>query len=100
MDIGKIAQLIYDYTSGYPFLVSRLCQLIDENVSKSARSLSAAWTKQGVEEAVRMILSEDNTLFRSVTAKLQNYPELKASLHDVLMEGSKLSYKVLFEGRV
>ncbi|MBQ6733865.1 MAG: hypothetical protein IJR00_03040 [Lachnospiraceae bacterium] len=46
------------------------------------------------------ILSEDNTLFRSVTAKLQNYPELKASLHDILMEGSKLSYKVLFEGTV
>ena len=29
MDTAKIAQEIYDYTSGYPFLVSRICQIID-----------------------------------------------------------------------
>ena len=33
MDIKYIARLIYDYTSGYPFLVSRICKLIDEKVS-------------------------------------------------------------------
>ena len=29
LDTAKIAQEIYDYTSGYPFLVSRICQIID-----------------------------------------------------------------------
>lgn len=33
MDIPLLSKLLYDYTSGYPFLVSRLCQLIDEDVS-------------------------------------------------------------------
>ena len=33
MNIEKIASLLYDYTSGYPFLVSKLCQLLDENTS-------------------------------------------------------------------
>ena len=35
MDIEKIAWTIRDYTAGYPFLVSRICQLLDEKVSKS-----------------------------------------------------------------
>ena len=34
MDVEKIAGLLYDYTSGYPFLVSRLCKIIDEDVSR------------------------------------------------------------------
>ena len=33
MDIGAMAGLIYDYTSGYPFLVSKLCKLIDEEIT-------------------------------------------------------------------
>lgn len=32
MDISEISKLIYDYTSGYPFLVSRLCKILDEYV--------------------------------------------------------------------
>ena len=30
MDRKEMAGILYDYTSGYPFLVSRLCQLMDE----------------------------------------------------------------------
>lgn len=33
MDIRAIAELIYDYTSGYPFLVSRICKLLDERIA-------------------------------------------------------------------
>ena len=33
MDIPQIAGLLYEYTSGYPFLVSRLCKLMDEEIS-------------------------------------------------------------------
>ena len=32
MDVAGIAGIIYDYTSGYPFLVSYICKLIDERV--------------------------------------------------------------------
>ncbi len=30
MNINEMAGLLYAYTSGYPFLVSRLCTLLDE----------------------------------------------------------------------
>ena len=91
MDTAKIARLIREYTNGYPFLVSRICQLIHEEVSKSM-PLEEAWTKTGVEEAVKLILAENNTLFQSLTKNLNNYPELKASIRSILMEGTKLTW--------
>lgn len=33
MDIPQIAGILYEYTSGYPVLVSRLCKLMDEKLS-------------------------------------------------------------------
>ncbi len=33
MDVEEMAGLIYEYTSGYPFLVSRICKLMDERVA-------------------------------------------------------------------
>ena len=91
MDTAAIAKSIREYTNGYPFLVSRICQLIDERVSKTL-PLSEAWTGKGVDEAVKLILAEDNTLFQSLTKNLNNYPELKASIRSILMEGEKLSW--------
>ena len=32
----KRQELLYDYTSGYPYLVSRICQLVDERVAEMA----------------------------------------------------------------
>ena len=63
MDTGKIAGIIRDYTSGYPFLVSRICEKIDVDVSKSM-GLKAAWTSAGIDEAVKMILAEGNSNYK------------------------------------
>ena len=84
MDTAQIAKQIRDYTNGYPFLVSRICQLIDERVG--------TWTVNGVETAVKMILAEKNTLFDSLSSKLDNMPEIRASLRCLLMEGARLVY--------
>lgn len=91
MNTGEIAGLIRDYTNGYPFLVSRICQLIDTEVSKQT-GLPEAWTKGGFDEAVKMILNESNTLFQSLMGKLEKYPELKASIRKILMEGERLPF--------
>ena len=93
MDTAAIAKSIREYTSGYPFLVSRICQLIDEKmVPGRFSSLSEAWTIYGIDEAVKLILAENNTLFQSITKNLENHPELKASLRSILMEGKRLSW--------
>ena len=93
MDTANIAQLIYDYTSGYPFLVSRICQIIDEKlVPDKFKTLADAWTRNGIDEAVKAILIESNTLFDSLMGKLTNYPDMKALLRRVLMEGYSIPY--------
>jgi hypothetical protein len=94
MNIGEIAQLIYEYTSGYPYLVSRICKLMDEKISANDdyADMSAVWKKEGVLEAVKILLSEKNTLFESLIGKLQDYPELKKILYSVLFGGEKIVY--------
>lgn len=98
MDITKIAGLIYDYTSGYPFLVSYICKLIDERISnvliENRPDRDYRWTKEGVLTAVRLLLSEQNTLFESLFNKLEDYPELETMLRDLLLCGKDIPYVV------
>ena len=94
MDIGGMAALLYDYTSGYPYLVSRICKLTDEKVAESGGfpDKAAAWTTQGFLEAVRLLLVEKNTLFESLMAKVQDIGELRKILYDLLFGGQKIVY--------
>lgn len=84
MDVDSVADELVAWTGGYPFLVSRLCQLVDRH--------GLGWSRAGVNAAVRMLLVERNTLFESLMGKLETYPELKVTLRDVLMEGRAIAY--------
>ena len=97
MDIKEIAQFIYDYTSDYPFLVSRICKLMDERITGSEGYFDRklVWTKEGVLEAVKILLIEKNTLFESITGKLADYPRLRELVYSLLFTGRKISYNPL-----
>ena len=84
MDIKTIATAIYNYTSGYPFLVSRICQLMDERIARNKEfpEKSDAWTKKGFLEAIKLLLSEKNTLFESLIGKINEYPELTSEVQN------------------
>lgn len=94
MNIQEIAALLYDYTAGYPYLVSRLCKLIDEQIagSKEFPDKTAAWTKNGFLAAARILLTENNTLFESLDNKLLDFPELKELLKNLLLRGKPAEY--------
>ena len=94
MDIQKISGLLYNYTSGYPFLVSRLCKLIDEQIAGSPEfpDKRSAWTGEGFQAAVKLLLNEKNTLFDSLMGKLQDYPELNTMLRSLLFAGRSIAY--------
>ena len=54
MNTSVMAKELYDYTNGYPYLVSRLCLIIDEKlVPKEVESKSSAWTQQGLSQAAK-----------------------------------------------
>ncbi len=86
MDVTAMAKCLWDYTSGYPFLVSRLCQLMDESDSADA------WTNQGFQKAVKTVLGEGNTLFDDVVKKLDQFPKLHEMLYEVLYSGKRVTY--------
>lgn len=92
MDVAGMAGRLYDYTSGYPFLVSRLCQLMDQKISREYGSKKLAWTEPGFYEALRLILSEKNTLFESLIGKLYDEPQLNKMLRTILFTGRTFSY--------
>ena len=94
MNVDEMAGLLFDDTSGYPFLVSRLCQLMDEVVCKKETygSKSAAWTKEGFYEAQRLLLAEKNMLFESLSEKLVSYPELNDMLKSLLFTGKPIVF--------
>jgi len=94
MDVDETAGLLYDYTSGYPFLVSRICKLIDERIAGSEvfPDRKAAWTREGFLEAVKMLQAEKNTLFESLIGKLIDYPELSSTLYSILFAGDRIVY--------
>ncbi|MBQ8639974.1 MAG: AAA-like domain-containing protein [Lachnospiraceae bacterium] len=94
MHVSAISELLYNYTAGYPYLVSRLCQIMDERLPKSSRfpNKKAAWTTAGVLEAVKLLLAEQNPLFDSLLHKLEDFPQLKQLLYALLFTGQTIVY--------
>lgn len=94
MNIGQMAGLIYDATSGYPFLVCRMCKIMDEELPGTAdfQNISEAWSREGVLAAERILVLEKNTLFDSLNHKLEEYPELERVICKVLFNGEKIVY--------
>ena len=84
-DVKDIAQVIYDYTSGYPFLVSRICLIMDEN--------KLPWNRNGVLNAVNSLLKEGNTLFDDMAKILNQFPKMSQILHAILYQGLRVAYK-------
>ncbi len=94
MNIKDISELLYNYTSGYPYLVSSLCKYLDEDIAggKDFPDKKTVWTKNGVLEAVKRLLSEKNPLFESLTGKLNDFPELKNMIFQLLFRGQAIAY--------
>lgn len=94
MDVREVAVSIYEYTSGYPFLVSLICKTIAENISLKSERLKGnlAWSKEGVSEAVKIILKEQATIFDSLIKQIDTYKELREMLYAILFQGSRLSF--------
>jgi hypothetical protein len=86
-DIAEISEEIYSYTSGYPYLVSRICKHIDEKLNKE-------WSVSGVEKAVKLLVNEKNTLFDNLFKNLENDKNLYNLIYDILFLGKDINYSI------
>jgi hypothetical protein len=90
MDFDLISELLYYHTSGYPFLVSRLCQLIAEQIMP--QKPVKRWEKADVEAAVQIILNETNTNFESLFKNLENHSDLSDLVRAILLESETIPF--------
>lgn len=94
MDVEEVSECIYEYTSGYPYLVSALCKLIDEDIcgTEQFAGMAEGWTRAGVLEAVKIILEQQVPLFESMIRQLSEYLDLKQMLQVVLFQGKRVTF--------
>jgi hypothetical protein len=89
MDIEKLSEELHFFTDGYPFLVSRLCQIIDEKIYELDKK---PWKSEDIQNSVKIILEEKNTLFDSLIKNLENNKELYDYIEDIIVRGNDKSF--------
>ena len=84
MNIAEISQLIYDYTSGYPVLVSSICKKIDEK--------NLDWNENSIIESAKELMLERIPLVESLINKLEDNEKLRVMLYSILLQGRRIIY--------
>ncbi len=90
IDVDWFAEKLYYYTSGYPFLVSKLCKTIAEKLVP--QKTEPRWTPEDLEEAVQLLLKENNTLFKSLIKNLENNADLYDFTYQIIVEGETIPF--------
>ncbi|MCQ2251372.1 MAG: AAA-like domain-containing protein [Bacteroidales bacterium] len=86
LDFDEVAaaDYIHEWTSGYPYFVSRICFLIDAN--------NFTWDREGINNAAKEIINDrSDNLCNSFLKKMNEYPELKELLRKIVCNGVSLS---------
>lgn len=94
MDVGAAGNHIYQYTSGYPYLVSAICKIMDEKLpdKEAFADRKAIWTAKGIDEAVKILMDRQIPLFGSMMRHISEYPDLKKLLYAMLFLGEQAAY--------
>lgn len=91
MDFEAISERLYYHTSGYPFLISKLCKNIAEKILPQ-KSDKTFWTLDDVEASVRLLLKERNTNFDSILKNIENNGDLKDFVSAILLDGKNVPF--------
>ena len=92
MDTQGMAERLFYYTSGYPFLVSKLCKMMDEDVLPTKETKE--WTEEDLEFAVRKLIFESNSNFDTLTKNLENNENLYRLAYNVVIDNEIVSFTI------
>jgi hypothetical protein len=93
MDTAEMSYGLFYYTSGYPFLVSQLCKIMDEDLLPSKSTLQLSETD--LEAAMKRLVWSSNTNFETLAKNLENNPALYDLVYQVAIDGESLSFNLL-----
>jgi hypothetical protein len=86
MNTKDVSVKLYQFTSGYPYLVSKLCYIIDSELEKD-------FTQDGIVEAVKIILEDSsNSLFDDIIKNIENNKELYDLIKAIVLEDRKITF--------
>ncbi|BBE30634.1 hypothetical protein OSSY52_07750 [Tepiditoga spiralis] len=88
-NVKHISEKLYYYTSGYPFLVSKLCQIIDEEMK-----VEKEWSDEILQDAVKIILKKQNTNFESLIKNLENNEDIYNLVYKIIIDGKEIKYNI------
>ncbi|KKR03965.1 MAG: hypothetical protein UT30_C0015G0001, partial [Candidatus Uhrbacteria bacterium GW2011_GWF2_39_13] len=94
MDLNAISNRIYYYTSGYPFLVSKICKNIDEEEAGQNPDFNPKhWRLEDVDWSFRWLTRPmyTTTNFDDMIKNLENNKDLFALVRAVSVEGKEVS---------
>ena len=90
MDSQQIAERLFYHTSGYPFLVSKLCKTIAEDILPT--KTEKTWTFDDIEASVSLLSTESNTNFDSLIKSLENNQALYDFVYRIIIDGEVLLF--------
>jgi hypothetical protein len=90
LDSQMIAEDIFYYTSGYPFLVSKICKIFDEDLLPEKHEKT--WTTSDTKQAVKLLVREKNTNFETLIKNLENNEELYDLIYQIGIDGVTYSF--------
>lgn len=94
MDRKAVANEIYQYTSGYPYLVSAICKLMDEKLpaQEAFADGKCVWTAEGISEAVNLMMKSNTPLFDSLVKQLDTYRDLRKTIEEIIYQGKRVPF--------
>jgi hypothetical protein len=90
MDTHQIAEKLYYYTAGYPFLISKLCKIITDDLIPYKKTTQKIWSLDDVETAVQLLLKEHNTNFDTLIKNLENNKDLYDLVYRIIIDGENI----------
>jgi len=92
IDVNTISERLHFWSNGYPFLVSRLCKIIDEYIIPNRKN--KGWSVADVDEAVRQLLPESNALFDTMAKNLESNKEIFGFIESVILGLSEYAFEL------
>ncbi len=92
MDKNAIAEKLWYYTSGYPFLVSNLCKIVDEKIIPHRENQN--WTTADIELAFKIVMQQQNTNFEHLIKSLENNNKLYETVFRIIIGGEIIGFNL------
>ncbi len=94
IDVPAVADKLYYYTSGYPYLVSKLCKFIDEAIVPAREDKN--WSVEDVDAAFKLIVKDSytTTLFDSMIKNLENDSDLYDLVFQIVLSSKTINFTI------